>query len=452
MRILTAEIAIMNKEAVVLAADSAGSIGFKVYNTMNKLFTLSKYNPVGIMFYGSSVLMGIPWETIIKTYRKQLGATTFENLEDYADDFLKFLNSKDSFFPEKHQNNHFKIYTYSCFKELAEKIRSTNNELRLLCIDDEDLADLDPTDYLYHSMKNVIEEEEKNLKEYVNEICEHISGESTLKLIKTYKKIILELKNELFKDFPEMDDQLYSKLENVAAYSYYKENVTGLVISGFGEEDLFPSLVSYIVIGIVENKLIFKKIKNQCSKITFENPIEIFPFAQSDMMDTFLYGINPTFKSLLNKVFMRLFEEYPQKTFDHIIKVVDNEGKDESLTKKVKDKYEDLKKDEKPELDKLMKKLLEQIASSNILPIKEAVNVLPKDEMASMAESLLKLTSLKRKVSLRDTESVGGFIDVAVISKGDGFVWIKRKHYFNPDLNQHFFNNYFRSDDEADLI
>ena len=32
-------------------------------------------------------------------------------------------------------------------------------------------------------------------------------------------------------------------------------------------------------------------------------------------------------------------------------------------------------------------------------------------------------------------ESVSGPIDVAVISKGDGFVWIKRKQYFDPQLN-----------------
>jgi hypothetical protein len=41
-------------------------------------------------------------------------------------------------------------------------------------------------------------------------------------------------------------------------------------------------------------------------------------------------------------------------------------------------------------------------------------------------------------------DSVGGPIDVAVISKIDGFVWIKRKHYFDPALNHQFFSNYFQ--------
>ncbi|MEA1869822.1 MAG: hypothetical protein U9N09_06735 [Euryarchaeota archaeon] len=43
-----------------------------------------------------------------------------------------------------------------------------------------------------------------------------------------------------------------------------------------------------------------------------------------------------------------------------------------------------------------------------------------------------------------DAETVAGPIDVAVISKGDGFIWIKRKHYFERELNPQFFANYYR--------
>lgn len=66
----------------------------------------------------------------------------------------------------------------------------------------------------------------------------------------------------------------------------------------------------------------------------------------------------------------------------------------------------------------------------------------PKDELADMAEAFVNLTSLRRRVSL-DSETVAGPIDVAVISKGDGLIWIKRKHYFKPELNQHFFATYY---------
>lgn len=71
---MTAEIAVLNKTGVALAADSAVTIGTtgaqKVYNSANKLFTLSKYQPVGIMIYGGASFMGIPWENLIKCTEK----------------------------------------------------------------------------------------------------------------------------------------------------------------------------------------------------------------------------------------------------------------------------------------------------------------------------------------------------------------------------------------------
>jgi len=45
-----------------------------------------------------------------------------------------------------------------------------------------------------------------------------------------------------------------------------------------------------------------------------------------------------------------------------------------------------------------------------------------------------------------EAETVGGPIDVAVISKGDGFIWINRKHYFARELNPPFFANYYRKE------
>ncbi len=66
------------------------------------------------------------------------------------------------------------------------------------------------------------------------------------------------------------------------------------------------------------------------------------------------------------------------------------------------------------------------------------VRSMPKEELANLAESLIDITSLKRKVT-RDRETVGGDVDVAVISRSEGLVWVKRKHYFPADLNSKFF-------------
>jgi len=48
---------------------------------------------------------------------------------------------------------------------------------------------------------------------------------------------------------------------------------------------------------------------------------------------------------------------------------------------------------------------------------------------------LVNLTSLKQRMNVQNVATVGGAIDVALISRGDGFVWLKRKHYFSSELN-----------------
>ena len=84
------------------------------------------------------------------------------------------------------------------------------------------------------------------------------------------------------------------------------------------------------------------------------------------------------------------------------------------------------------------------IKSEQIAPVVDTVVSLPKNELAEMAETLVNLTSFRQRVS-PDAETVGGPVDVAIISRGDGFIWIKRKHYFQAELNHQFFNNYFGS-------
>ena len=85
-----------------------------------------------------------------------------------------------------------------------------------------------------------------------------------------------------------------------------------------------------------------------------------------------------------------------------------------------------------------IKDIDEYIQENYIQKLMVTVSMLEKDDLAEMAESLVKMTCLKRHVTT-DEESVGGPVDVAVITKGDGFVWIKRKHYFQAELNHHYF-------------
>jgi len=98
---MTAVVGILNKQAVAIAADSvvtiSGANGRKIFNKANKVFTLSKYHPVGVMIYNSASFMETPWETIIKMYRRQLANRSFQTLREYQEDFIFYLRFRQYF-------------------------------------------------------------------------------------------------------------------------------------------------------------------------------------------------------------------------------------------------------------------------------------------------------------------------------------------------------------------
>ena len=158
----------------------------------------------------------------------------------------------------------------------------------------------------------------------------------------------------------------------------------------------------------------------------------IIPFAQQDVIATFMEGIAPSCEEEIRKQLSSIFELYPSAIIDNISK----------LSAKEKEMFKaKTKKIGKDMLKKYQKAFVDFQRKQFVDPVIGIVKFLPKDELAVMAETLINLTSFKRKVS-EEAETVGGPIDVAVISKGDGFVWIKRKHYFKPELNTQFFENY----------
>ena len=210
-------------------------------------------------------------------------------------------------------------------------------------------------------------------------------------------------------------------------------DTSGIVITGFGEKDIFPSLKSFLIEGIINNQLKYKEDKY--SKIDFENvTAEILPFAQKEMVFTFMAGVDPSYQMAIEKDLSEIFEQYPELIIDNIEKLDENEKKD------LKEKSKEIAAEE---LKRYKEKLKNYRQENYINTIMGVVAMLPKDELAEMAEALVNLTSFKRKVSM-GAETVGGPIDVAVISKGDGFIWIKRKHYFEREFNQQFFSNYYR--------
>lgn len=428
---MTAEIAVMNKACVALAADSAVTVSMsgerKVYNSANKLFMLSKHHPIGIMIYGNAQLMNMPWETIIKIYREKLGEKDFDYAFGYVEDFLAFLGN--DFFTKEDQDSYMEHLIYGEFQRLVDEI---DNELTSRVENDERFSK-DDKDAVKAITEEVLNEHFGEWENYP--YLADFTGKYVEDFIKKHRAVINKIMQEVLEQLP-LDPRMAKKILRMSAYLFsrdrFTENVAGVVVAGFGSKEMFPCLYDIGIECVVDNRLKYKILRDP--KVSDKMPISISAFAQSEMVSTFIEGTDPALSAFSLDYLGTVFEELPEIICNRVKFATDKDK--EGFEKEMTELVNGIIQDYKEALDTYKH-------VRHVSPILEMAMWLPKDEIAVMAETLVNLTSFKRRIT-KETETVGGPIDVAVISKGDGFVWIKRKHYFDPELNHHFFSNYFK--------
>jgi hypothetical protein len=434
---MTAEIANLNKHAVALAADSTATIGVgdgsrrKTYQSANKLFTLSKYHPIGAMIYGNAGLMGVPWETIIKLYRRSLSDRRFAAVADYASDFIRFLETSTRIFPDSLQRQYVEVSAHVCCMQIWRVIKK-RVEVAAAGGKAEDSV-----------IAQITREEIDKANAYFASsvrVCDYLPPGFEADLIVSHSDEITSAIQSVFK-MPLSEESVGKLHATVGRYicgEYFQDSaLSGVVFAGFGEDQIFPEVRTISPHIIANNRLLFRNETNDCYEVTHSEDAALLPFAQRDVVDAFLRGMDSEYLRIITKTMESLSTSFPQLIADHL---------GESDPAKKADVIDKLQGVIQQLSDGLSQQIIEYRDREHVDPLLAVIGTLPKNELAELAEALVNLTSVKRKMS-HDLETVGGPIDVAVISKGDGFIWIRRKHYFKTELNPHFVRNYSREDD-----
>ena len=382
-------------------------------------------------------MMGIPWETIIKIYRNRLGQGTFKTVGEYAENFLAFLAQEEQLFSNDEQNWYVEVSVRNCFLFIEGEI--TQNVDKVI----EEKGEIDETATSQLTSQIVTAHFARwGDTESLPSVPENFERGFRQK----YGDLISTAQQEIFEKLPLTETSL-NQLTEIAVNLCMKFptglsalETSGVVIAGFGTEDIFPVLESFSVEAKIDNYLKHKRNEEQCVELTFPTNAAIKAFAQSEMVLTFMTGVDPTYQSAIDGDMRQMCVSYPQVLVDNI------DALDQPEKEHLKNHLTDIGQ---KVFDRCREKLRDYRQEHYVDPVMRVVQVLPKDELAAMAESFISLTSFKRRVSMEE-ETVGGPIDVAVISKGDGFIWIKRKHYFDRALNQQFFANYYREGDRHD--
>jgi hypothetical protein len=416
---MTAEIAILNKSAVALAADSALTISAgkkeeKIYFSADKLFELSHQNPIGVMIYNGLQFMQTPLHVIIAEYRRSCAPAT--KVEEAAERFLAHLAEWGMSAPENVHDQAIGMILMPLIDQMRDRFtklvedwskKPTVEDLSgiLLRLHDQTLK---PFERMFDAAAPA---------QFIGGVAPRLTPSR------------IELIGQIASNYPAGTDPIKVRVLEICKKALLRRplspNKTGIVVAGFGSDETFPTLVSYEIDGLVFGKLKFELTNLvDIDRKPDGDRARVLPFAQKEMVERFLYGLDASIE--------RDIEAFCRSTVpdirDRILGRLNMTERDRAaLTTEIKGA-------ENAFLKALLEDGFEAIRSQSRQAIVEMVEFMPKPELATMAEALVNLTSIKRRVS-RGLETVGGPVDVAVISKSEGFIWVKRKHYFAPELN-----------------
>ena len=429
---MTAVVGIINKQGVAIAADSAvtrtlGNKGTKYTKNGSKMLRLSNAVPVSVMLTGNGAYIENPWDVIVRRYRQQRGDIEHPTVESCMHDFFAYIADTPIFWNDD-------VINEWITRSLDQMIDRVNDEIPWETRRTKD----DGTYVRPQGFKNAFVKELQILRKTISSKgrCPQFA-DYTIDQFRAYATPILD---EYFDNrFEESDpfgtwftqdflDSVRSEIEltlmeELSCRCEDMDDLAVLIFSGFGKEQEYPSLVSANVCEGFDHRVNYHVRKEDIVCISDEKPVAFCPFAQKDVTQSIIRGIYRTwghnllvntklfYNDIAGYVFPTTFEEQDPVFLEMLSEV----------------KHADLS-------GTLRKSMLQQL-NKNQSEWERALEGYDLKAMAELAESLIDLTGFQRILTF-EQEGVGGPVDVAVITKNEGFTWIKRKSWhLHRDVN-----------------
>ena len=424
---MTSEVVLMNRQAVAMAADSAVTISgdryLKTYNSADKLFPLVEGQPIAVMIYNNAEIMSTPWETVISLYREQARGRSLDTVAAYADDFMEFLSGNPDLFPAEHQDTEFFKIVAVVYTVLAEEfdyqvqkfqqahaggVRDHVGSIFEFVVgemhaDYQRCPDDSPRGDLPCFPKGMAEQVRRRYGGEIDQLIHSLTG---------------SLKNE----YPglSVSEETVGRLREIAVFAVVKdaffEHYTGVVFAGFGAKEKFPSMRSYLASSVVLG--ILKRKRDRQADIGADSGPVFQPFAQDRMIRTFLTGMDQHLRMFVYSETLKLSRGL----------VADIVGRTPNLNDAQRNAiFRDYSNNNlAAAVNEFFRSVDNYQYAVHTRPILRAINSLPKKELGETAASLIKLNSFQQKV-MHSVETVGGPIDVAVITRNGGLEWKREK-------------------------
>ncbi len=413
---MTSEIAVMNQRAVALAADSAVTLvdggTVVVRNEQRKLFQLVPGKPVGLMFFGIADMMGHPWDQLIEHYQAKASAAAFARVRDAASGFTAMLDGLEEFFPRERHADEYKRLCASVFRyvfQLAQFLRDTAEG---------EMANASDTAILEQAIERVWREYQFREDGSPRGDLSCFPKDFGARVAVDHRADIEEMITYGFQSFG-LSKAAVQWLKEIAVYCVIKdlflEDVAGLVFAGFGSEERYPSVVTCFVSAVVGG--IAKRAEASSDSIDGNVRSKIRVFADSEVTNAFIRGIDLNLERRLYGGFRMMLHGL----VDHVASAFPQA---ESTKLQIRDRFQ---RDFVPRYFEAFQRMIADYQQQTFInPILRVLEIAGRNELADTARQLVELNIFKKRLTAQK-ETVGGAVDVAVISRESGFQWFSKQ-------------------------
>lgn len=402
---MTSQIVLMNKLGVAVGSDSSLTMEVgdnrRTYSSAEKIHPLGPEHKIAVLHSGSTQFMGHPYEILISQWKKTL-TKPLARVDDYVTNWISWLTHRQDLFPEDEQIVWFKDVLEDYFLDLRKRIidyTGSNNIFK------DNFNDPEVLEWVNGFLSGDIEwlDGQQDLASMDSAWAETKIG--------TLRKSISEVIEYVFDDVPRdaQSDEYYWQIAQRFLYKYTYHHTEGtLAFVGFGDSEIYPAHTYLDFLGVIADK---PRYLRNSDAISLETSSRLRTHAQAEAIHTFLRAYHKNFESVA-KVNI-------DKTFDTLLQVEGlNDLPDEILTE-----IERVKSESKSALESAF---AEESTNKFVDPFTSTLAGLPTISLGNMAASLIQLQVL-RQTSTAIQDTVGGPIDVGVITLENGFQWFKHK-------------------------
>jgi hypothetical protein len=399
----------MNKLGLAAASDSSVTISRgdnrRTYASAEKVFSLGPEHKVIVLHSGTTEFLQHPFEVLITEWKKTINRP-LQKLDDYVDSLLNWISHRQDLFSEELQGEFLRKVATDYLIEIRQSIINNLNY-------DEVAA----SEWNSEEAFRIANETLENDVAWLDKIADLVGLNSNWSDARynLYKDIFKEVIDWVFDDVPrnEISDQHYEAICRRLLYKSFglDNHDARLVFAGYGEQDIYPVQTAVTLQGAVADR---PRYVRESLSITPSFECALRTHGQDEAIQTFLRAYDQSFL----RVATNNLKDYSALLEREVISRLIEED-DESTSKAVEEHLDQ-------QIEKLRSAFSEKSENDWVTPFTSTLAGLPIASLAKMAESLIELQIL-RQSSQGVQDTVGGPVDVAVVTRERGVEWFRHK-------------------------